>query len=45
MPLADDARLTFERIADDLRQQIREEELRPGQLLPTQTSSHLASLR
>lgn len=37
MPPADDARLTFERIADDLRQQIREEKLRPGQLLPTQS--------
>ncbi len=37
MPAADDARLTFERIADDLRQQIREEKLRPGQLLPTQS--------
>ncbi|UYQ64492.1 GntR family transcriptional regulator [Streptomyces peucetius] len=29
--------MTFERIADDLRQQIREEKLRPGQLLPTQS--------
>ncbi|WP_434588940.1 GntR family transcriptional regulator [Streptomyces sp. A5-4] len=29
--------MTFERIADDLRQQIRDEELRPGQLLPTQS--------
>ncbi|MFD3514190.1 GntR family transcriptional regulator [Streptomyces sp. NPDC058657] len=37
MPRVDDARLTFERIADDLRQQIREEKLRPGQLLPTQS--------
>ncbi|MFI6861531.1 GntR family transcriptional regulator [Streptomyces sp. NPDC050421] len=37
MPAADEARLTFERIADDLRQQIRDKELRPGQLLPTQS--------
>nr|WP_237502576.1 winged helix-turn-helix domain-containing protein [Streptomyces sp. SID8374] len=37
MAAADEARLTFERIADDLRQQIRDGELRPGQLLPTQS--------
>jgi DNA-binding FadR family transcriptional regulator len=34
---ADEARLTFERIADDLRQEIRDGKLLPGQLLPTQT--------
>jgi len=37
MAAADEARLTFERIADDLRQQIRDGDLRPGQLLPTQS--------
>jgi DNA-binding FadR family transcriptional regulator len=37
MAAADEARLTFERIADDLRQQIRDGELSPGQLLPTQS--------
>ncbi|MEU8934929.1 GntR family transcriptional regulator [Streptomyces sp. NPDC048409] len=35
MPPADDARLAFERIADDLKQQIRSEKLQPGQLLPS----------
>lgn len=37
MAAADEARLTFERIANDLRQEIRDGKLRPGQLLPTQS--------
>jgi DNA-binding GntR family transcriptional regulator len=35
MAPADEARLAFERIADDLKQQIRGERLQPGQLLPS----------
>ncbi|MEW1640150.1 GntR family transcriptional regulator [Streptomyces sp. NPDC093801] len=37
MSQPDGLRLTFERIADDLKQQIRDNALRPGQLLPSQS--------
>ncbi|MEU4116514.1 GntR family transcriptional regulator [Kitasatospora sp. NPDC028055] len=37
MSQPDGPRLTFERIADDLKQQIRDNALRPGELLPSQS--------